>query len=187
MIQSAFEEVVREAILSLPQDMKAMLRIADDPDLDDEHRVLVAGALLHVLSGQNAIPGMRGLLAYVDDVIVLRLVLERLSREAPEVFAKHREESPELLEPLSEQMGAVREYLGELLGVLEKACEGLPKLTHQGHSAVQCAKDDDAGTWLYDAVQEALVDELDFDEDEVARAVKDIDRIVRPLQTRILT
>lgn len=173
--------------MSLPQDMKAMLRIVEDPELDDEHRTLVAGALLHVLSGQNAIPGMRGLLAYVDDVIVLRLVLEQLARDAPDVIERHRAESPELLEPLAEQMEAVRAYLGELLAVLEKACEGLPKLTHQGHSAEQCARDDDAGTWLYDAVHEALVQELDFDEDEVARAVKGIDQIVRPLQQRMLT
>lgn len=173
--------------MSLPQDMKAMLRILDDPDLDDEHRTLVAGALLHVLSGQNAIPGMRGILAYVDDVIVLRLVLEQLSQEAPEVMARHREESPDLLEPLPEQMAAVRAYLGELLGVLEKAKEGLPKLTHQGHSAEQCAHDDDAGTWLYDAVHEALVNELDFDEDDVARAVKNVDQIVPPLQQRMIS
>ena len=97
--------------MSLPQDMKAILRIVEDPDLADEHRTLAAGALLHVLSGQNAIPGMRGMLAYVDDVIVLRLVLERLEKAAPEVMAQHREDSPELMEPLERQMQAVRAYL----------------------------------------------------------------------------
>lgn len=187
MAQSDFEEVVREAILSLPQDLKAMLRIVEDPDLDDDHRTLAAGALLHVLSASNAIPGMRGLLAYVDDVIVLRLVLERLSREQPEVMERHRQDSPDLLEPLGEQMAAVRAYLGELITVLEKATDALPKLTHQGHSAEQCAHDDGASTWLYDAVHEALVNELDFDEDDVARAVKSVDQIVRPLQQRMQT
>lgn len=184
MSQDDFEATVREAILSLPQDVKAVLRIVEDPDLDDEHRTLAAGALLHLLSGQNAIPGMRGLLAYVDDVLVLRLVLERLFRDAPEVMARHREESPELLEPLAEEMSIVRAYLGELLGVLEQACEGLPKLTHQGHSAKECALDDAGSTWLYDAVHEALVQELDFDEDEVTRAMKSVDQIVVPLRQR---
>ncbi len=185
MGQEEFAGVVREAILSLPQDMKAMLRIVEDPDLDDEHRTLAAGALLHVLSGTNAIPGLRGLLAYVDDVIVLRLVLERLQREAPEAMARHRDDSPELLEPLEEQMAAVRGFLGNLLTVLEKACEGLPKLTHQGHSARECAHDDEGNTWLYDAVHAALVNELDFDEDDVGRAVKNVDQILRPLQQRL--
>lgn len=185
MAQDDFEATVREAILSLPQDVKAVLRIVEDPDLDDEHRILAAGALLHVLSGQNAIPGMRGLLAYVDDVIVLRLVLERLQREAPEVMAQHREDSPELLAPLPEQMATIRAYLGDLLTVIERACDGLPKLTHQGHTARECALDDEGSTWLYDAVQEALVQELDFDEDEVARALKSVDQILEPLQQRL--
>lgn len=187
MSQEDFEATVREAMLSLPQDVKAVLRIVEDPDLDDEHRILAAGALLHLLSGQNAIPGMRGLLAYVDDVIVLRLVLERLDRDAPEVMARHREDSPELLEPLTEQMSAVRGYLGELLTVLERACDALPKLTHQGHTAAECALDDAGSTWLYDAVHEAIVQELDFGEDDVTRAVKNVEQIVRPLQQRLTT
>ncbi|GAB5540277.1 MAG: hypothetical protein SangKO_000370 [Sandaracinaceae bacterium] len=178
---------MQEGIMSLPQDMKAILRIVEDPDLADEHRTLAAGALLHVLSGQNAIPGMRGMLAYVDDVIVLRLVLERLEKAAPEVMAQHREDSPELMEPLERQMQAVRAYLGELLAVLDTAVDGMPNLNHQGHAAGQCARDEESSTWLYDAVHEALIDELDFDEDEVARELKNVDTIKRPLELRLAT
>lgn len=187
MADEQFQAVMVEGILALPQDMKAVLRIVDDPDLGDAERTLAAGALLHVLSGQNAIPGMRGLLAYVDDVIVLRLVLERLQVAAPEVMAQHREDSPELLEPLEQQMTVVREYLGELIGVLDKACDGLPALIHQGHSSVQCAREEEASTWLYDAVQEALVSQLDFDEDQVAREMKNVASIRRPLEQRLLS
>ena len=61
-------------MLTLPQDCKAVLRLAEDPDLDDDSRVLACGALLHVLSGANAIPGVKGTLAFADDVIVLRLI-----------------------------------------------------------------------------------------------------------------
>ncbi|MFK7985302.1 MAG: hypothetical protein AB8I08_04655 [Sandaracinaceae bacterium] len=187
MAKEQFEAAMRDAILSLPQDLKAMLRVVEDPDLEDEHRILAAGAVLHLLSGQNAIPGMRGLLAYVDDVIVLRLVLERLEVAAPEVIGQHREDSPELFGPLDEQMEATRGYLGELMAVLDKACDQLPKLKHEGYSAVDCGKDDDAGTWLYDAVHEALVDTLDFDEDEVIRELRAIDTIRRPLELRMAT
>jgi uncharacterized membrane protein YkvA (DUF1232 family) len=185
MSREQFEQAMSEAIMSLPQDLKAMLRIVEDPDLEDEHRTLVAGALVHVLSGANAIPGMRGILAYVDDVIVLRLVLERLSREAPDVMARHKKDSPELLEPLEGQMETVREYLGDLLTVLDKATDQLPKLTHEGHSAVQCAREHEASTWLYEAVHAALTTELDFDEAAVARAMKSVDQIKRPLQQRM--
>lgn len=184
METQAFKEVMEDAILSLPPDMKAVLRIVEDPDLDDAHRSLAAGALIHVLAASNAIPGMRGVLAYVDDAIVLRLALERLVREAPDAMARHREDEPEMFELLPEQMGVVRAYLGELLTVLDQAVDALPELTHEGHSAQDCARDPDATTWLYDAVHAALV-ELELDEDEVVRALKSVDEIRRPLEMRL--
>lgn len=174
-----------EAIVSLPQDMKAVLRIVEDPDLEDDHRALAAGALLHFLSGHNAIPGMRGTLAYVDDVIVLRLVLERLQELAPEVMAQQRVDSPELFEPLEAQMTAVRGYLGELLSVLDKACEGLPSISHHGRTAAECGSDMEAASWLYDTVHAAIVSELDLDEDEITRALRNVAQIRRPLEQRM--
>ncbi len=176
--------VLLEAILSLPQDMKAVLRIVEDPDLADEQRTLAAAALIHVLSAGNAIPGMRGMLAYVDDVIVLRLVLARLEQQAPEVMAQQREDSPELFDPLEDQLAVIEDYLGELIVVLEKVCDGLPKIAHEGISAGDCASDPDASTWLYDAVHEAIVDDLDFDEDEVRRALRGVDQIRPSLEMR---
>lgn len=185
METQAFKDVMEDAILSLPPDLKATLRIVEDPDLDDELRTLAAGALIHVLAASNAIPGMRGILAYVDDVIVLRLVLERLVKAAPEKMAHHLADEPEMFELLGEQMEVVRAYLGELLTVLDKAVDQLPDLTHEGHSARDCARDPDATTWLYDAVHAALVDELELDEDEVARALKTVETIRRPLEMRL--
>ncbi|MCA9609686.1 MAG: hypothetical protein KC619_29005 [Myxococcales bacterium] len=187
METQAFKDVMEDAILSLPPDMKATLRIVEDPDLDDEHRTLAAGALIHVLAASNAIPGMRGILAYVDDAIVLRLVLERLLVAAPDAMARHRADEPEMFELLDEQMEVIRAYLGDLLSVLDHAVDQLPELTHEGHSARDCARDPDATTWLYDAVHAALVDELELDEDDVARALKSVEQIRRPLEMRRAT
>jgi len=185
MSRVRFEQLVGEAIVSLAQDMKAVLRIVEDPEIDDVSRESAAGALIHVLSGPNVIPGMRGILGYVDDVLVLRLVLERIERSSPEAMARHREQSPELLEPLVEQLETVRAYLGTLVSVLEGAVDGLPKLTHLGHTPRQCVEDAEGTTWLYDEVQEAIVEQLEFDEDEVNREVKHVDRILEALRTRI--
>jgi uncharacterized membrane protein YkvA (DUF1232 family) len=184
MWRDKFVEVTREAILSLPQDMKAVLRIVEDPDMDDDARVAAAGALLHVLSASNAIPGARGMLQYVDDAVVLRLVLEQIRQKYPEAIAHHQEESPELFEPLDEDLEAIRGYLGESVAVLEEAASRVVKLSHQGHSARQCALDPDVTNWLYDAVQEAIVEELEFDEDEVTRETKHMNDLVSLLQTR---
>ena len=176
-----FIDLAREGILSLAQDMKSMLRIVEDPDIDDESRVEASGALLHVLSASNAIPGLRGKLAYVDDVLVLRLVLQRIARRSPDAIARHRDEAPELVGALEEQLAVMRAFLGDdLVAVLEKAVDGVSKLNHQGHTAEQCAHD---STWLYESVQEAIVD-MDFDEDEIARLAKSVDEILPPLRLK---
>lgn len=187
MSRERFMDWVEEAILSLPQDMKAVLRIVEDPEVTDEGRVDAAGALLHVLSASNAIPGARGILAYVDDVLVLRLVLERIEKKCPEAIARHREESPELFGSMDEELAAARAYLGELIQVLERAADGVSKLSHQGHSASDCVHDTETSNWLYDTVQEAIVDQFDLDEDDVARETKRVDQILPHLRSRAAT
>ncbi len=179
-----FVEVVTDSIVSLPQDLKAVLRMVDDPEFDDDSRVAAAGALLHVLSASNAIPGLRGILAYVDDVLVLRLVLESMEKRSPEAMARHRQESPELLEPLEDQLDATREYLGDLTVVLEKAADGVSRLSHEGKTARQCVSDSEMGTWLYDEIHTAIVD-MDFDPEVVARATKSIDQILPQLRVHV--
>jgi hypothetical protein len=57
-------------------------------------------------------------------------------------------------------------------------------LNHQGHQAAACIEDTESSTWLYDAVHEALIDEIDFDEEDVARELKQVDRILAPLASR---
>ena len=184
MSQGRFEEALRDGMLSLPQDLKAMLRVHEDPDLDDNARVLVSGALLHVLSGANAIPGITGTLAFADDVIVLRMALAKIAESSSEVVARHREEYPEVYEVWDEQVDAVRERFGDLMSVLDRVVDGLPNITFQGHSAKQCAKSEEDGTWLYDSVQEAIVEQFEFDEDEVARALKSADDLATHLRQR---
>ncbi|MCS6798068.1 MAG: hypothetical protein NZ898_06015 [Myxococcota bacterium] len=182
----SFVSVVRQWLLSLPQDAKALLRIVDDADVDDESRVLAAGALLHLLSSHNAIPGMRGILALVDDALVLRLVLERAESRSPDAMARHREQSPELFDPLAEQMRIARAYLGDLMSVLDRAVDALPRMQHQGHDARRCVHDTESSTWLYDAVQEAIVERLELREDDVARESKGVDRILPQLRSRLV-
>jgi uncharacterized membrane protein YkvA (DUF1232 family) len=182
-----FSEIIRDAILSLPQDLKAALRVVDDPEIDDDGRRMTAGVLLHILSGANAMPGLRGVLAYLDDVLVLRIALERIQKRCPEAMETHRADAPELLEPLAEHLSVARTYLGNLMALLEKAVDGSPKLSHKGYSAEQCARDTDASNWLYDAVQAAIVERLEFDEDEVSREARHVDQILPQIKSRVST
>lgn len=184
MSREQFIDFMQAAIVSLPQHLKAALRLVDDPNIPDEGRVIAAGAIIHWLSGSNTIPGVRGgPLSYVDDVLVLRLSYARIEQIAPEAMAKHRADWPELFGALSEEVDLLRSYLGKGVAVLDRAIERIGQQKHQGVTAAQCISDEDSGTMLYEAVQAALVD-LEPEEDAVSRALKQLDPVLEGLRQR---
>ncbi len=185
MSRKRFVELMSPALVRFSEDLKSVLRIVEDPEIDDESRAAMAGGLLHVISSSGAIPGVRGVLRHLGDVLVIRIVLDRVRQSSPKAFQKHAEEFSEMLAPLSDELDAMRAYLGERVTVLEKAVDKFPKLNHQGHQAAACVNDTESSTWLYDAVHEALIDEIDFDEEDVVRELKQVDRILAPLASRV--
>ena len=184
MPRDRFSELAIDAILALPQDLKVVLRMVEDAEVGDQSRVALAGALLHVLSSGNAIPGVRGVLQRVGDVLLLRLVLERIAAESSDAFTRHREESADMLGPLEDELAAARAYLGDGMRVLEHMAAGMASVNHQGHVARACALELEENNWLYDAVHEAMIEELDFDEDELEREMRKVDRVRDALVTR---
>jgi hypothetical protein len=87
--------------------------------------------------------------------------------------------------PLSDELDAMRAYLGNRVTVFEQVAKKFPTLNQQGHEAAHCIADPEASTWLYDAVHEALIDEIDFDEEDVIRELKQVDQIMAPLAARV--
>ncbi|MFW2389142.1 MAG: hypothetical protein ACN4G0_12445 [Polyangiales bacterium] len=172
-------------LIRFSQDLKAVLRMVEDPNIDDESRVAAAGALLNVFSSRGVIPGVRGVLRYLGDVLLMRLMLRSVRERSPEAFEKHAQAAPEMLEPLSDELEAMQAYLEERVSVFEKAVEKFPSLNHRGHEAAACIEDAESSTWLYDAVHEALIDQIDFDEEDVTRELKQVDRILAPLASRV--
>lgn len=178
-----FTEVVRAALTSLPQDMKAMMRVVEDSDVDDATRLDASGALLHLLSGHNAIPGLRGTPGYIDDIIVMLIVIERGHERSPDAMKKHVDESSPLFGQWKESCAAMRGYLGDLVKVMEKAADAGRALSLQGHTAEQCVQVPESSDWLYESVIAEIV-RLDFPETEVARAAKSVDQIIVPLRQK---
>lgn len=185
MSRERFVELMTPALTRFSQDLKSVLRIVEDPEIDDESRVAAAGGLLHVIAATPAIPGVRGVLRHLGDALLMRLVLDDVRQRSPNAFRKHFEKSPEMLQPLSDELEAIRAYLGDRVSVLEKIVEKFPTLSHQGHQAEACIDDPESSTWLYDAVHEALIDQIDFDEEDVVRELKQVDRILGPLASRV--
>jgi uncharacterized membrane protein YkvA (DUF1232 family) len=168
----------------MPQTLKAMLRIVEDSEVPDQGRALVAGALVHWLSCTKTIPGVTGILGYVDDVLLIGLVLGRLETLAPEVTSRHLADLPEPLGSPTKTIELVRDYLGPVNKVFDKAVAELSKLKHKGRTVDQYIKDEQASNRLYQDVQSALV-ELDIEESEVIPALKGLDAIFEPLRKRV--
>lgn len=184
MSRDRFAELMEEAVIAFPLDLKSVLRIVEDPEVDEASRTRLAGSLIHVLSRGTAVPGVRGTLQHVGSVLLIRLALESARKDSPEAFESHVEAEPELLGALDEQLEVARAFLGEGMSVLEDAASKLDKLNFEGHSAEECVRDTDSSNWLYDAVHGALVDTIEIDEDDVHREIKDVQRIAKSLQAR---
>lgn len=184
MSTERFTDFLRAAIVSLPQHLKAALRLMDDPNIPDEGRIIAAGSVLHWLSGSNTIPGVRGgVLSYVDDVIMLRLAYARIESIAPEAMAKHCADWPELFGQVAEEVALVRDTLGAGVAVFDKALERIGQQKHHGKTAAQCVADEESGTMLYDEVQAALVD-VELEEEAIGRALKQLDPVLDGLRQR---
>lgn len=181
MSRARFVELMGEAVIGLPRNLKSALRIVEDPEVDEESRVVIAGAILHVISSETAIPGVRGVLQHVGSVLVMRLALEDARERSPEPLARHVEESPILLGQLDEELSVAREFLGEGMSVLEDEVKKLTGLNHQGHGARECVVDTESSRWLYDTVHVTLVEKLEIDEEDVARQIKGVDAIRKSL------
>ncbi len=173
MSRERFLEFIRHALLSLPQLLKLLLRISEDPDLRDGCRIAAAASVMHWLAAANTIKNQKGPLSYLDDVLVLYLALERLNAEAPEEMARYHQDTPDILAELDEALKLIRQRLGSDIALLERALGKMEKLRFKGRTAEQSVQSEEASNWFYDEVQSALVD-LDLEEDEVARAVKGV-------------
>ena len=174
MSRERFHAFVQHALLSLPQLLKLLLRIAEDPAFSDGCRVAAAASVVHWLAAANTIKNQKGVLSYLDDVLVLYLALEKLDAEAPKEMERYHEDTPDILAELDEALALIRQRLGSDVVLLERALQKMEKLRFKGRTAAQSVQSEEVSNWFYDEVQSALVD-LDLEEDEVARAVKGVD------------
>ena len=174
MSRERFYAFIQHALLSLPQLLKLLLRISEDPDLPDGCRVAAAASVMHWLAAANTIKNQKGVLSYLDDVLVLYLALEKLNAEAPAEMARYHQDTPDMLSNLDAELELIRQRLGSYVALLERALTKTEKLRFKGRTAEQSVQSEEASNWFYDEVQSAMVD-LDLEEDEVSRAVRGVD------------
>ncbi len=148
--ESKFVELVRDWLVSLPQDLKIAFDAMDDENLPRPVREVAAGVVVYVVSPNDFIQDRNdAVVSYADDALLLRLGLHRAlgSGEDEQAF---RDRFPELFEGLDEDLSLCKDVMGDLMTWLETKLPSLPTLDYKGKKALKYLDDTALRETLYD-------------------------------------
>jgi uncharacterized membrane protein YkvA (DUF1232 family) len=159
---SRFVSLVRSWLVSLPHDLKVAYEAMDDENLPRPTRELAAGAIVYIVSPHEVVKDRNEAVAsYVDDAILLRVVLGRILKAAGD--SSLRERFPEVFESIDSELELCKASIGDLMGWLESKADALPKQEHKGRKTPALLDDDEAREELFD---DGLVFGTDYPIDE---------------------
>lgn len=141
-IERKFLARVSEYLVTFPFDLKILQEAIAEPDLERSARELAAGVLISALSPQEGSGPER----FVDDVVVLRIALDRIAKEGGEDATHFCARFSDVYACLGEDLKVFEQCLGAelwawLCGRLNLFC----RLTLKGKRASQYV--DDESTW----------------------------------------
>ncbi|MBI2893964.1 MAG: DUF1232 domain-containing protein [Deltaproteobacteria bacterium] len=176
-----FQSFLARAIPAIPADLKVLLRILQDEDLDDGPRLEAAGAILYTLSAGDLVPDSIGVLGYVDDALVCRIALARAGEAAP----RYRERYPKLYETLATDLASAREFLGDdIFDFVGRAAVARTDNDYKGKKARDFLTDPEASGWLADEAS-AEIAKLVFRKPDIERELKKVDTLVPRLKQKL--
>lgn len=98
MPKSSAKGVVVELLKVIPNLLKLLYRLLEDPRIPKTEKVILAGVAAYVVSPLDLIPDFVPFLGKVDDLVLIALVLKRLFNAAGEqVLNEHWDGSQDLL------------------------------------------------------------------------------------------
>ena len=161
--ESKFVELVRNWLVSLPQDVKIAFDAMDDENLPRPVREIAAGVVAYVVSPNDPIQDRNDVVvSYADDALLLRMALTKAlgKEEDEEAF---RDRFPELFEGLDEHLALCSSIMGDLMTWLESKLPSLPTMDYKGKKVAKYLDDTEAREQLYD---DSLVFRTDYPVDE---------------------
>lgn len=167
-LEQRFLGRLRELLLALPYDLKVLFRILGNEDLPRDVRVQAAGAVVYCLAISDPIPDSSGVIGYVDDVVLLRLSLSRISNSGAELISEVEERFPEQFELLEDDITLIRQYMGEALAWVDDRIDKIDQFKYKGKRVSAYVDDEDASQRLYEEALE-FATEYDIDETAVAK------------------
>ncbi|MGE5449907.1 MAG: YkvA family protein [Methanomassiliicoccales archaeon] len=99
MVISNAKALVRGLLLLIPNLLKLIYRLADDPRVPKSEKLILAATAAYVLSPIDLIPDFIPFLGKVDDLVLIALALKRLFNVAgAEVLNEHWDGTQDLLQ-----------------------------------------------------------------------------------------
>lgn len=176
-----FETLVRW-IVALPTDIKVLVEMIGDNELDMKARSLAVGALLYLVASVGLIPNQIPVLGYVDDVLVLHIALALILQTNQARGQYYREKYPVVIGRIDEEVELLTNTLGALYSWLRAFVENLIQRRYKGKSTEETAGSAEAREEIFD---EAMVYAANVNVDEAAIRQKLIasppDRLIKLL------
>jgi uncharacterized membrane protein YkvA (DUF1232 family) len=165
-----FFDLLTKWLRSLPTDVKIVVKMIGDDELDMKARTLAVGTVLYILSPIDLIPDIIPVLGYIDDAIIMRIVLVVITEIDPERAIYYRVKYPEMFEPLERQIQILKETLGALYSWLRAIIDRLPKRHFHGKPAEEVVNSKDAQEEMFDEVMEYVAN-IDTDSKTIQDAL----------------
>ena len=150
----SFFETLVKWIMSLPSDIKVLVVMIGDEELDMRARSLAVGTLAYVVAPIGLIPDAIPVLGYVDDVLMLHIALAVILRIDPERAYYYRERYPEIIGAIDEQTQLLIDTLGALYSWLEAFVENLTQRRYKGQSTEEAAQSEETREEIFDEAME---------------------------------
>jgi uncharacterized membrane protein YkvA (DUF1232 family) len=121
----------------LPDCIMLLWEIIADEEVEQDARLIALGAIIYVVSPWDMIPDILPGIGYVDDVIVLRIALEVITRHAHGSTTKYRKKYDEIFSHLSEDLIILKCTLGRVYTWLRGKVEVFGQIRYRGKTSEQ--------------------------------------------------
>jgi uncharacterized protein YbdZ (MbtH family) len=147
--ERSFLETLARALVSLPFDLKVLLEVVSDPDLEHEVREIAAAAVVYIIPPREG--NIEPYLRYAEDAIVLRLAAKRVVENGGESAPAFRERFAEEFGRFSSELAVFERACGKaLVAWFDSRWTTLRKAAYARKKISQFVDDQEVGTFLYD-------------------------------------
>ena len=148
-LERTFLDLLARSLVSLPFDVKVLLEAVANPDLEHAVREIAAATVVHVITPKEGT--VDAPVRHVEDVVLVRLALARISAQGGEGAPAFRERFAENYARLDQELGLLRNTLGaEIVDWLDGRFPSLRKAVYAKKKIPMFVDDEEVGTFLYD-------------------------------------